>query len=311
MRGRALVAGAGGFVGCHVVRALAAEGWRVCGLVRPGGAGWRGAALPPETELAEIDLGNGAAEVARLVAAWAPALVVNAAARGAYQERDLVAGVRDDLLGFAHLLAALPAAGCRLVALGSSLELRPSREKIGNEAPLGPTSTRGTWRAAASLLALDEARARRLEIGVLRLFTIYGPWEAKHRLVPKAIAAAHSGAPLPLTAPPWPTHDYVFAEDVAAACLAAAASPVFPGRAWNVCSGVATSDAELVDAVEEATGRAIDRRVGAWQSRHPERPYWCGDPEATAAGLGWRVATPLARGLAATAAWHRERHGVA
>lgn len=310
MRGRALVTGAAGFVGCHVVRALVADGWQVCGVVRPGGLGWRQAALPPEVDVEEIDLGDGAA-VEKLVASLAPGLVVNAAARGAYQERDLVAGVRDDLLGFAHLLAALPASGCRLVALGSSLELRPSPEKLGNEAPIGPTSTRGACRAAASLLALDEARARKIEAGLLRLFTIYGPWEAEHRLVPKAIAAAYAGEALPLTAPPWPTHDYVFVEDVAAACLAAAASPAFPGRAWNVCSGIATSDAELVEGVEQATGRTIDRKIGEWQSRHPERSYWCGDPEGTAAGLGWRAATPLARGLELTAAWHRERHGVA
>lgn len=304
---RALVTGAAGFVGCHVARALVADGWRVAGVVRPGAAGWRLPGLPPELELEPLDLGADPAGVEELVAAFAPDLVVQAAARGAYAERDLAAGVRDDLLGLAHLLAALPPAGCRLVALGSSLELEPSGARLANGAPLGPTGTRGTLRAAATLLVLDEARSRRLEAGVLRLFTVYGPWEAEHRLVPRTIRAALKGEPLPLTAPPWPTHDYVFAEDVAAACLAAAVAPAFPGAAWNVCTGRATTDAELVDAVEVATGRQVDRRPGAWQTRHPERPYWCGDPEGTAAGLGWRAATPLEQGLEITAAWIEER----
>ncbi len=138
MRGRALVTGAAGFVGCHVVRALVADGWQVCGLVRPGGPGWRRAALPPEVDLEELDLGADGAAVERLVAGLAPRLVVNAAARSAYPERDLVAGVRDDLLGLAHLLAALPASGCRLVALGSSLELQPTPGEAGQRRAARP-----------------------------------------------------------------------------------------------------------------------------------------------------------------------------
>lgn len=307
-RGRALVTGAAGFVGCHVARALVADGWQVAGLRRPGGSPWRLPALPPEMTMVELDLADRTG-VDELVGSLRPDLVVHAAARGAYIERDLVAGVRDDLLGFAHLLAALPADGCRLVALGSSLEAAPSREKIANGAPFGPSSTRGALRAAATLLALDEARARRLAAGVLRIFTVYGPWEPENRLVPKAISAAYWGQPLPLTAPPWPTHDYVYAADVAEACLRAAAARDFPGAVWNVCSGRATSDAELVGAVERATGRRVVCEVGGWQSSHPERPYWCGDPEETAAGLGWRAATTLENGLAATAAWWQERQG--
>lgn len=307
MRGRALVTGAAGFVGCHVVRALVADGWRVAGVIRPGGDAWRSAALPREAEIVELDLGEDGSGVERLLHGFAPNLVVNAAARGAYAERDPVAGVRDDLLGLAHLLAALPASGCRLVALGGSLELAASDRPLGNDAPLGPASSRGTWRAAASLLVLDEARARGLEAGVLRPFTIYGPWEPQQRLVPKAIDAALRGLPLPLTAPPWPTHDYVFVEDVAEACLAAAASPAFPGAAWNVCSGRAVGDDELVDQIELVTGLEIDRRPGEWQSRHPDRLFWCGDPAGTAAGLGWVATTSLEQGIAKTAAWQKER----
>lgn len=306
---RALVTGAGGFVGCHVARALAADGWRVAGVVRQVAGTWRLAALPGEVEIIALDLAADRAGVAKLVADFGPDLVVQAAARSAYAEPDPVAGVRDDLLGLAHLLAALPPSGCRLVALGGSLELAPSPAPLPNGAPLGPGSHRGALRAAASLLVLDAARSRRVEAGVLRPFTVYGPWEPGHRLVPKAIGAALSGEPLPLTAPPSPTHDYVFAEDVAEACLAAAAAPAFPGAAWNVCSGRAVSDDELVEAVERVVGRQVERRPGQWQSRHADRAFWCGDPEGTAAGLGWRARTPLEAGLATTAAWLEERLG--
>jgi nucleoside-diphosphate-sugar epimerase len=307
MHGRALVTGVAGFVGSHVARVLAAEGWQVVGVARPGSDASRLISLPPEVSIEALDLGDDALAVANLVRRVAPRLVVHAAARGAYATRDLVAGVRDDVLGLAHLLAALPASGCRLIALGGSLETRPSDAAVDEAQPLGPTSTRGTLRAAATLLVLDEARARRLEAGILRVFSVYGPGEAPHRLVPQSVRAALLGESLPLTAPPWPTHDFVYVEDVAEACLAAARAPAFPGKVWNVCTGVATSDLELVDAVERVVGRTIERRPGAWRSAHPERLFWCGDPSATAAGLGWRARFALDAGLALTADWWRPR----
>lgn len=303
MRRRALVTGVGGFLGSHIGRALVADGWQVVGLTRPTGSDWRLVGLPAELEIEPLDLGLEAAALTRLVGRLSPQLVVHAAARSAYAPHDLPAAVRDDVLGVAHLLAALPDRGCCLVALGSSLEVATGPLPVTELQPLQPGSRRGTLRAASSLLVLDEARTRGLAAGVLRVFSAYGPWEAEHRLVPKSLRAALLGEPLPLTSPPWPTHDFVFAADVALACLVAASAAQFPGHTWNVCSGRATNDGELVDLVERVTGRAVDRQPGAWTSNHPERTHWCGDPTRTAEQLGWRASTSLEEGLARTASW--------
>lgn len=309
MRRRALLTGAAGFVGCHVARALVAEGYELLGLVRPGGHPERFELLPPEMEIAEIELGRDEDALARLLRSFAPELIVAAAAHGAYRERDLVAGVRTDVLGMAQLLSHLPDRGCRLVALGSSLEVQAGEGPIPHGAGIAPTSLRGTLRAASTLLVLEEARARGLDAGVLRLFSVYGPGEAETRLIPKAIRAALLGEVLPVVAPPFPTHDFVYVADVAEACLAAARAPNFAGEVWNVCRGQAIGDDEVLRTLEKVSGRNIERQEGGWQSRYPERRQWWGDPEETAARLGWRARFELEQGLRAMVDWYRERLG--
>lgn len=310
MRRRALLTGATGFVGCHVARALVADGYQLLGLVRSGSLASRLPMLPMEMDVAAVDLGRDEHTLDRLLDSFAPDLVVAAAAHGAYQERDLVAGVCSDVLGMAQLLSLLPDRRCRLVALGSSLEVRAGDGAIPHGAPIDPQSTRGTLRAASTLLVLDEARSRGLDAGVLRLFSVYGPGEAETRLIPKAIRAAFLGEVLPFTSAPFPTHDLVYVEDVAEACLAAARAANFAGEVWNVCRGQAIGDDEVLRTIEKVSGRKIERQEGAWQSRYPERRQWWGDPEETAARLGWRARFDLEQGLRATVDWQRERLGL-
>ena len=300
--------GAGGFLGVNLCRALAAAGAEVHGTVRPGGSAWRLDALGQTgTRVRPVELTDAGA-VRRLVAEVRPEVVFHAAARSAY-DRDaaLGAAAADAVLTLAHLLDALAGRPLRrFVLLGSSLVYGAGDAPHREDEPLAPGTRRGAVKAASSLLALQHARETGFPLVEARLFSVYGPWEPLHRLIPRAIRAALLGEELPLTEPGL-RRDPVFVDDAVEACLSAAEAPGVAGRAINVGSGREVANEELVRAVAEVTGRPVRTLAGAYPARASDRPHWAADTTLARELLGWQPRHSLREGLARTVPWVEER----
>jgi nucleoside-diphosphate-sugar epimerase len=292
-RGRALVVGAGGFVGRHLAGRLAADGWEVVGTVRPGRAG----GVP-------VDLTDPAALTA-VVRAADPDVAFHLAAsrvRGTADERTATAAV--NTMSGLHLVEALGERCRAVVRLGSSTEYAAVEGPMDEHAPLRPRGLFGATKAAGSLLLTAAAAERGLRAVVLRAFQVYGPHDHPTRLVPAVLRAAREGTVLPLTAP-GQRRDWVHVDDVVDACVRAAlADHLPPGEVLNIGTGVQTANEELVAAAERATGRSVRTRVGAHPGRSWDTGSWVSDPARARAALGWEPRTELERGLRRT--WSAE-----
>lgn len=289
---RCLVTGAGGFVGAAICRALLAHGAIVHGTLRPNGSRWRLDALPELRTLA-VDLRNGDAVVAA-IAESRPNFVFHAACHNARRYDDpLAAIVESDVLTTAHLLDACAEAGIgRLVHLASSLE--------------GSDALRGRTKAAATDLVRHQSQHGRLSALAIAPFHVYGPWESPDRLVPTAIRAAVLGEPMRLTGDAA-ARDFVFVDDLATACLAAAKCPAPDGVRIEIGSGIARTNRQLLDAVESVTGRDIQVEEKPYPLRATDHgaPRFA-DPKPARRLLGWRPTTSLTAGLDRTVRWMRE-----
>ncbi len=281
MSGRALVTGAGGFVGRHLVARLGADGWSVTGLTR-----------------ADVDLADPVAAAAAVRAADPDVVFSLAAGRAKATPAERAATVAVNTSPW--LADALPDRCRAVVRLGSSTEYAAGPAPLDEGAPLRPRGFFGATKAAGSLLLQAAAAERGVRAAVLRAFQVYGPGDHPTRLVPVVLDAARTGATVPLPAA-VSRRDWVWVGDVVDACVRAAlADDLAPGAVLNIGTGVQTSVEDLVAAAERVTGRPIATAAGAHPGRGWDTADWVCDPRAARTALGWTPTVDLADGLGRT-----------
>ena len=292
---RALVTGAGGFVGAHLGARLAADGWEVAGTIRPGSAAGR---LAARVTVLPVDLCDRDATVELARRVDPDVVFLLAAGRAAATPAERAATMAVNASSGAWLIDGLGDRCRAVVRLGSSTEYAPADTPMDESTPLRPQSFFGATKAAGSLLVASAAAGRGVRATVLRAFQVYGTGDHPARLVPTALRAARTGQVLPLTAPGM-RRDWIHVDDVVEACVRAALADHLPaGRVLNIGTGRQVANEELVAAVERVSGRHVRVAVGAHPGRSWDTGTWVADPSLAADLLGWEAKVPLDDGLA-------------
>ena len=254
-----LVAGSGGFVGRHVVRALGERlpDARVCGLGRSAGRGGPLDAFLP-VEVRPENLG----EIGRYLSSG-PAGPVEAVVNclGALTN-DQEAAARDNVRATEALIEAASGAapGLSFVHFGSAAEYAPLEppRKTDESTPTRPTSAYGESKLAATRLVLEAGRAGWISGTVLRLSNPIGPGMPPATLPGKVLdflAGTTEGDILDL-GDLSPYRDFVDVRDAADAAASAVLDPAAAGgEVLNIGSGVARRARDLVRGLLEASAR--------------------------------------------------------
>jgi nucleoside-diphosphate-sugar epimerase len=278
---RALVTGAGGFVGRHLTDRLRRDGWDVVGLTRR-----------------DVDLTDPVAAGAAVRAADPDVVFSLAAGRAKATPAERAATTAVNTSPW--LVDALPDRCRAVVRLGSSTEYAASSRPLAEDAALEPRGFFGATKAAGSLLLQAAAAERGVRSAVLRAFQVYGPGDHPTRLVPTVLSAARTGAAVPLPVR-LSRRDWVWVGDVVDACVRAAVDDALPpGVVLNIGTGVQTSTEELVATAARVTGRPIATEPGAHPGRDWDSADWVCDPSAARRLLGWSATVDLAEGLGRT-----------
>jgi GDP-4-dehydro-6-deoxy-D-mannose reductase len=245
---RALVAGASGFVGRHVVAALLADGWSVSILCRKS-VHVATDATAFTGDILDCDFLNSILTSQRFDAIFHLA--------GQKPSGAVADFYQANVLGTMALLEAVRALGrpeLKVVLLGSSAQYGEAKDDpITEDSVTDPVTNYGVSKACADMMGRALFKETGQHVMRARAFNIIGPGQGatslQGRVIEQIVEAERGHQPSVIeTGSLIAYRDFIDVRDVAAGLLAVAHGGE-AGEAYNVCSGQARQAKSLVDAL--------------------------------------------------------------
>ncbi|NTU79345.1 MAG: NAD-dependent epimerase/dehydratase family protein [Chloroflexales bacterium] len=308
---RVLVTGGAGFIAGHLAAALCDLGAEVL-LVdeRPAVSSTRARQLLarcPTRQLRSRECRLGTPAFHKLYADEASFDYIFHLAARAYAAGSVAAPYQDfsdnlaATLDLLELLRESRATARLLFASSAAVYGNPAKLPIEESDMTVPLSPYGVSKLAAERYIAVYARLYGLRATSMRLFSVYGPHQAKQVVFDFFQKLHDSPRELVVLGDGSQARDLVYVADVVEAFLVAAARGPGDGSVYNVASGACVSTAELARMVSEVQATdSVITFTGSLRPGDPER--WLGS-WARLADLGWQPRYSLRAGLHATAEW--------
>ncbi len=259
---RALVTGAGGFIGSHLVEYLCSQGVKVTALFRYTSGASLGA-LDGSAALKKFKKQFGDIRDPEVCqrAVKKQDIIFHLAAHIAIpysylSPRDFV---EVNVNGTTNLLqAALEVKSLKRFIVVSSSEVYGSAQytPIDESHPLCPQSPYAASKVAADKMAESYHKSFGLPLTVVRPFNTFGPRQSARAIIPTIICQALASSKLKLGST-TPKRDFLYVKDtVRGMALAALASKTI-GETVNLCSGQEISVRELVGRIGALVGKKL------------------------------------------------------
>jgi UDP-glucuronate 4-epimerase len=227
-----------------------------------------------------------------------------------------------NLVGFLNILEGCRQHGCAHLVYASSSSVYGA-----NAIPFSttqnvdhPLNLYGATKKANELMAHAYAHLFGLPTTGLRFFTVYGPWGRPDMAVWLFTDAILQGKPLRLFNRGNLRRDFTYIDDVTETVVrlidrppasdpawsASAPNPATsfaPWRVYNIGNHTPVEVNELVQLIEQATGRTAKRELLPAQPGDMQETW--ADVADLEAVVGFRPATPLAEGVGRFVEWYR------
>ena len=334
-----LVTGSAGFIGHHLVNALAAAGETVVGMdnvndyydpalkwARLAEAGVERAAVEragtavstrfPNYTFRRLDLAD-AAGMAQLFADFPITKVCSLAAQAGvrYSLTNPQAYVDANVTGFVNVLENCRRHGVEHLVYASSSSVYGLNDKVPfSEADVveQPASLYAATKRSNELLAHVYAHLYGLPTTGLRFFTVYGPWGRPDMAYSLFSDAMLHGRPIRVFNHGRMSRDFTYVGDIVEGVRRVLlrerpAQVGVPSRVYNIGKGQPVNLLSFIETMERHLGLTATKDYLDMQPGDVERTY--ADTTALARDYGYRAGTDLETGIGRFVAWYRGYYG--
>ncbi len=310
-----LVTGAAGFIGSHLVEALAARGDEVRAFVRYNSGGATGflaelpAGLRDRVKVVAGDV-RDAESVDAAVRGCAAVFHLAALISIPYSYEAPESYVDVNVRGTLNVLQACRRHGARLVHTSTSeVYGTPDTVPITEDHPLQAQSPYAATKVGADQLVQSFHRSFGVPAVVLRPFNTYGPRQSTRAVLPQILVQLLAGRPEVRLGATTPRRDLTFVTDTVDGFVRAAESDAALGQVVQLGTGRDVSIGELAQIAMQALGREVPVVCEAERLRPDASEVMVlqSSPARARELLGWEPRVPLEEGLRRTAEWLRGR----
>jgi UDP-glucose 4-epimerase len=319
---RALVTGAAGFIGSHLVDRLLSEGEEVTGVDDLSSGALHNLAEARRSRLGKfnfhrVDITSTA--LGELIKRTRPQVIFHLAAQVDVRKSvaDPLRDANVNIIGTLNVLQSAAETGVEKVVFTSSggcIYGEPDEDRlpVTEDQVFWPEAMPESPYGVSKKVALDYLRyfkaVKDVDFTALALANVYGPRQEpasevglEGQVVAIFCRKMLGGRPCTIYGDGTQTRDFVYVDDVVGAYVAARDKG--SGQLVNVGSGVELSVNELYAHLAELTNARFEPVYAAARRGELQRIYV--DPAKAAEVLGWRPTTELPDGLKQTVAWFR------
>lgn len=311
---KALVTGAAGFIGSHLIERLLRDGWTLVGVdsfdafYDPATKRRNIAASlsNPAFQLIEADIRDRAA-MERAVEPGTDVIVhlaARAGVRPSIVEPALYADV--NVNGTVTLLEAARKRGVPKFIFASSSSVYGNNRKVPfseDDNVDFPISPYAATKKAGELICHTYHHLHGLAITCLRFFTVYGPRQRPDLAIHKFTRLIEEGKPVPIYGDGTMMRDFTYIDDILNGIVAAMERCV-GYEIYNLGESQPISVNDLIAELEHALGKKAIRQQLPLQPGDVDRTY--ADVSKAESRLGYKPSTNIRTGLTRFIAWFRQ-----
>ena len=233
--------------------------------------------------------------------------VFHLATYGGYHYQNKVENViNTNVVGTWNLFREFSKKGIEMfVNTSSSSEYGEKLIPMHEEMAVNPNNMYGASKAAGSIICSTYAKINKIPLVTLRLFSPYGYYDAKTRLIPTVISACLLGKEINLSRMDS-VRDFIFIDDVVEGYLAASDLINSYGEVFNIGSGVQYTTQEITCNIVNLIGNDVGINWKDNKDRQYEPHMWVSDNKKVYEKLHWEPKVGIKSGLKNTIDWFRD-----